>query len=261
MEKLIHELMRLYFPAGLSAALLGPRIAGAHGEPLALHEADRTRAIVLPFARNRADDRAGDAGAHWRRLCEAANLLQARYDFPAPAVSISANGGFRLWLSLAAPVTLEAAQAFLEGLRDSVLPDRRRARRRRRAGRTAALPEHGERALGRLYPSRHGRFLHRRHGTGDGAAPKRAGRFPEGLECIAPAQFEGALRARGRPSRRRARRSRRPRPSRRRPLLGASPNDSLLLRDATLEDIVRHLHARGIEPTFRHLLPLESVRH
>ncbi|WP_229425032.1 hypothetical protein [Massilia sp. Se16.2.3] len=82
MEKLIHELMRLYFPAGLSAALLGPRIAGAHGEPLALHEAGRTRAIVLPFARNRADDRAGDAGAHWRRLCEAANLLQARYDFP-----------------------------------------------------------------------------------------------------------------------------------------------------------------------------------
>jgi hypothetical protein len=29
----------------------------------------------------------------------------------------------------------------------------------------------------------------------------------------------------------------------------------LLLRDATLEDIVRHLHAKNIEPTFRHLLP------
>jgi hypothetical protein len=31
--------------------------------------------------------------------------------------------------------------------------------------------------------------------------------------------------------------------------------DSLLLRDATLEDIVRFLHSKNIEPTFRHLLP------
>jgi hypothetical protein len=30
--------------------------------------------------------------------------------------------------------------------------------------------------------------------------------------------------------------------------------DTLLLRDATLEDIVRFLHAKQIEPTFRHLI-------
>jgi hypothetical protein len=30
--------------------------------------------------------------------------------------------------------------------------------------------------------------------------------------------------------------------------------DGLLLKDATLEDIVRALHARGIEPTFRFTL-------
>jgi hypothetical protein len=29
----------------------------------------------------------------------------------------------------------------------------------------------------------------------------------------------------------------------------------LLLQDASLEDIVRWLHARHIEPTFRHRLP------
>jgi hypothetical protein len=29
----------------------------------------------------------------------------------------------------------------------------------------------------------------------------------------------------------------------------------LLLKDATLEDIVKFLHAKNIEPTFRHLLP------
>jgi hypothetical protein len=32
-------------------------------------------------------------------------------------------------------------------------------------------------------------------------------------------------------------------------------NDGLLLKDATLEDIVAWLHARGIEPTLRHALP------
>ena len=33
------------------------------------------------------------------------------------------------------------------------------------------------------------------------------------------------------------------------------PQPGLLLQDATLEDIVRWLHARDIEPTFRHRLP------
>jgi hypothetical protein len=33
-----------------------------------------------------------------------------------------------------------------------------------------------------------------------------------------------------------------------------SGQDGLLLKDATLEDIVRHLHAMNIEPTFRHLI-------
>ncbi|MFI3748300.1 hypothetical protein, partial [Citrobacter braakii] len=30
--------------------------------------------------------------------------------------------------------------------------------------------------------------------------------------------------------------------------------DTLLLKDATLEDIVKLLHSRNIEPTFRHLI-------
>ena len=32
-------------------------------------------------------------------------------------------------------------------------------------------------------------------------------------------------------------------------------SEGLLLKDATLEDIVRFLHSKNIEPTFRHLLP------
>jgi hypothetical protein len=38
------------------------------------------------------------------------------------------------------------------------------------------------------------------------------------------------------------------------PYASAAP-DGLLLKDATLEDIVRFLHAKNIEPTFRHLMP------
>lgn len=40
------------------------------------------------------------------------------------------------------------------------------------------------------------------------------------------------------------------------PQLGASPETQagLLLKDASLEDIVKLLHSRNIEPTFRHLI-------
>jgi hypothetical protein len=35
----------------------------------------------------------------------------------------------------------------------------------------------------------------------------------------------------------------------------AAQQDGILLQDATLEDIIRELHRRNIEPTLRHLLP------
>ena len=34
----------------------------------------------------------------------------------------------------------------------------------------------------------------------------------------------------------------------------AASAQGLLLKDASLEDIVRHLHAKHIEPTFRHII-------
>jgi hypothetical protein len=36
--------------------------------------------------------------------------------------------------------------------------------------------------------------------------------------------------------------------------------EGLLLKDATLEDIVRFLHSKNIEPTFRHLIMEKSPR-
>jgi hypothetical protein len=35
--------------------------------------------------------------------------------------------------------------------------------------------------------------------------------------------------------------------------------DGLLLKDATLEDIVKFLHSKNIEPTFRHLIPTKGA--
>jgi hypothetical protein len=64
--------------------------------------------------------------------------------------------------------------------------------------------------------------------------PPEAGQVAllESLESASPAQFAQAL-ARLRPQ--------------------GPAAEGLLLKDATLEDIVRHLHAKNIEPTFRFL--------
>jgi hypothetical protein len=74
-------------------------------------------------------------------------------------------------------------------------------------------------------------------------APPMAGQvaFLEGLDSIAPGQFAQALERLEAPAA---------------PVEApeAPSADGLLLKDATLEDIVRVLHARGIEPTFRFTL-------
>jgi hypothetical protein len=74
-------------------------------------------------------------------------------------------------------------------------------------------------------------------------APPAAGQvaFLEGLDSIAPGQFSAALARLDAPAA---------------PAAAPAPPaaDGLLLKDATLEDIVRALHARGIEPTFRFTL-------
>jgi hypothetical protein len=74
-------------------------------------------------------------------------------------------------------------------------------------------------------------------------APPVAGQvtFLEGLDSIAPGQFSDAL-------------ARLDAPATPAAAPAAPPAAGLLLKDATLEDIVRVLHARGIEPTFRFTL-------
>jgi hypothetical protein len=78
-------------------------------------------------------------------------------------------------------------------------------------------------------------------------APPAAGQvaFLDGLDSITAEQFRDAL-ARLVPA---VPQAVAPAPAR-----DARVADGLLLKDATLDDIVRHLHARNIEPTFRFML-------
>lgn len=230
MEKLLAQLIRLYLMPG--------QAPGQHPAATPLVSEDGlTRAIVIDFPRA-----AGDENGHWARLCEVANTLQEKLGFPAPAVSVTGADAFRLWLSLREPVPVADVRRFLSLLRSAWFPE---------------LPLHASSTV-ELPPCPHGAtgrwaaFIHPGMGAsfageeGLDIAPPAAAQlaFLEGLESIAPAQFEEAMAAMHRP------REAAPPQA---PL--AAPPDGLLLKDATLEDIVRHLHALGIEPTFRHVLP------
>jgi hypothetical protein len=250
MEKLIAQLMRLYIAAGQAEpGLLTRRVLGELTGPVELATQDgMTRAIVIPFDKARYQEE----GQHWTRLCEVAHALQAHYDFPAPGVSISAASGFRLWLSLAAPVPVAQAQQFLEGLRDTAFPDLAIAPDA--ATRPVELPPCRDADNGRwaafIHPGMGASFIDE-PGLEMAPPPVAQAAFLEQLETIDPEQFKAALAGL------------QPAPNLDLPAVNtarAKPaaGGELLLRDATLEDIVRHLHALDIEPTFRHLLPARA---
>lgn len=239
MEKLIAQLTRLYLmpdsasPTGL---LEHPAVPLVSGEGLA-------RALVLDFPQRRH----GAPGQHWTELCLVANTLQDEFGFPAPAVSITGDSGYRLWLSLAEPLPEGDIRRFVSMLR------------------AAHFPELDLQPCGqvRLPPSlnpasgKWAAFIHPGMGASfaeeaglDMAPPEGAQlAFLEGLESIGKQQFMDALVALKQPEA--------PPAPPALPPAGAAPpgRDGLLLKDATLEDIVRHLHALGIEPSFRHVLP------
>ena len=239
MDKLISELTRLYLlPDSPSARALAQRGAGGPCAPVALvSDAGFTRALAIPFRKE-----AGMDVQHWERLCTVANGLQADFGFPAPAVSVASTGGFILWLSLAAPVPTADAQRFVDGL-GRLWPDTLPS-----ADVVAApveLPPCLNGATGTwaafIHPGMGASFADE---SGLDMPPPAAGQvaFLDGLDSITAEQFHDAL-ARLEP----------PVPPAVAPVspTGNGVPDGLLLKDATLEDIVRHLHARNIEPTFR----------
>lgn len=72
----------------------------------------RTRALVLELARP----------ADWTQLAKVWRGVQADLEFPAPAVAVSGTDGLQIWFSLAEPVPVRDAHAFLESLRLRYLP-------------------------------------------------------------------------------------------------------------------------------------------
>jgi hypothetical protein len=252
MEKLISELMRLYvMPGSPAARMLAQRAPAAPCEPVGLASSEGLiRAIALPFRKA-----AGEDVQHWERLCAVANGLQADFGFPAPAVSVASAGGYVLWLALEAPVPVAEARRFVAGL-DRIWPDTLPSPDT--VGMPVELPPCLNGGTGHwaafIHPGMGASFADE---SGLDMAPPAAGQvaFLEGLHGITADQFRAALDRLAPPAP-----SAPVTPAVAAPAPTPAPaparcDDGLLLRDATLDDIVRVLHARGIEPTFRFIVP------
>lgn len=246
MQKLISELTRLYLPAGaVPAEALAEHMLGKATLAISLMTDDGlTRAIVIPFRKVSG----GDGARHWSLLCSVANALQAELGFPAPAVSISGADGYGLWLSLEKPVPAAQAQTFLELLGHAYFPDMPPAADAVRA--PVELPPCMNQGSGKwaafIHPGMGASFADE---SGLEMAPPIAGQvaFLENLHSIGEAQFRHALEVlQG--THAAAQATSTPAPER------PAARDGLLLKDASLEDIVGFLHSKNIEPTFRHLI-------
>lgn len=248
MQKLISELTRLYLPAGAaSPQALAEHILGNTTLAVKLATDDGlVRAIAIAFRKMSG----ADGAQHWNQLCSVANALQAELGLPAPAVSISGADGYGLWLSLETPVPAALAQKFLKLLGQAYFPDMPVD-----PGAVCALVE-----LPPCLNQSSGKwaaFIHPGMGAsfadepGLDMAPPVAGQvaFLEGLHSIGADQLRHAMDV--------LQQSTVPAtPAASAPVLARTADTGgLLLKDATLEDIVSFLHSKNIEPTFRHLMP------
>ena len=265
MHKLISELARLYLADGqqdtdgqpVTPEVLARQVSGGPAVTAQLvSETGQVRALVLEFGGKGGGDK------HWSDLCAIANALQHELDLPAPAVSVSGRTSFYLWLSLETPVPQAQAQQFLQLLRTVFLPVSTDILSAAPADflESVELPPC-------LQPSgKWAAFIHPGMGASfadepglDMPPPLQAQLgFVESLRSMTAAQFAKALAvlqqhagvapvAAAAPT---------AAPTAASAIIKAPPsNGGLLLQDATLEDIVQWLHARNIEPTFRHRLP------
>jgi hypothetical protein len=230
----------------MSPEALAQHLSGQSTVSVNLTTADgMTRAMVIDFHKMAGDS---EEAQHWSRLCAVANALQDQLGFPAAAVSISGADGYGLWLSLEAPVPVAQAQEFLERLREAYFPDMNL--RPDAASAPVELPPCLNQGTGKwaafIHPGMGASFADE---SGLEMAPPLAGQaaFLEGLQSISEAQFLQAF------DTLRQSHSAAPVASAPRPQLTVAA-EGLLLRDATLEDLVSFLHSKNIEPTFRHLI-------
>lgn len=261
MQKLIAELTRLYLPPGAGAPdTWARRLAGQPAPAPALVTDDgRTRAIVMHF------NRTAGAGQeqHWTRLCAVANAVQAELGLPPPAVSIS-GAGYDLWLSLDQPAPVAQVAGFVALLHAAHAPDADERPDQAHAT-PAELPPcplpGGEKWAAFIHPDLGASFADE---PALEIAPPPAGQAAllEHVQSISAPQFERALaqlqhKQGAAPAGAQAGAQAQGGAPASAPAVAphALTPPGLLLKDATLDDIVRFLHARNIEPTFRHVLP------
>ncbi len=107
MNRLQIELDRLYLPRPLDRVE-----ADVHSAAL-IDTLDNVRAMVMELTRP----------ANWEALSKVWHGVQVELEIPAPAIAVSGIDGLQLWFSLAEPVSIAQAHAFLEGLRQRYLSD------------------------------------------------------------------------------------------------------------------------------------------
>lgn len=135
MNKLIQELQRLYFlpnnqrfcrladeegaNASQAEALLADSgiadsLAGKREVALQLVSAQyQVRTMIVGFAR----------AADWSHVANLCQAIQGELELPVPAISVSPENGFQVWLSLAEPVAVAQAAAFLNALHNNYLSE------------------------------------------------------------------------------------------------------------------------------------------
>lgn len=247
MQKLIAQLRRLYLAddrryddADLERHLRGERtisvdLAGADG---------RARALVIAF-RRLPDD------GHWRQLCETANALQTELGWPAPAVSVSGGDSYGLWLSLDAPMPAARLRQLKALLHQAYFPQQQIDIEQS----VIELPPCLHQASGLwaafINPGMGASFA---DDLGLEMQPPVAAQsaFLEGLRGITADEFDHAV------SLLENRLGAGPEPTpvaaaATVPATASATPPGLLLKDASIEDIVRHLQERHIEPTLRFL--------
>jgi hypothetical protein len=106
MNRLLSELHRLYL-----AQPPGP--ADAAAEPALIGPAGTVRAMVLEITQP----------AGWAQLSSVWRGVQVELALPAPAIAVSGTDGLQLWFSVAEPIAVAQAHAFLQGLRQRFLAE------------------------------------------------------------------------------------------------------------------------------------------
>ena len=138
LNRLQSELQRLYLPR-----LQTPAADGAHTSAL-IDAAGQVRCLVMEL----------QGPPRWEDLAPVWQGVQAELELPAPAIAVSGTDGLQLWFSLAEPIAVARAHAFLECLRSRYLPEVKASRvRLMPAADATALHQHARLVPAQQQPS------------------------------------------------------------------------------------------------------------